>query len=45
MFQVKRDFEEAYCAARDVDLARSLNPELLSFDEWLRRNGAAIPLD
>jgi uncharacterized protein YbjT (DUF2867 family) len=44
MFQVKRDFEEAYCAARDVDLARSLNPELLSFDDWLQRNGAAIPL-
>jgi uncharacterized protein YbjT (DUF2867 family) len=45
MFQVKRDFEEAYCAARDVDLARSLNPELLSFDDWLRRNASAIPLN
>jgi hypothetical protein len=44
MFQVKRDFEAAYCAARDVNYARTLNPELLSFEEWLARHGTEIPL-
>jgi hypothetical protein len=44
MFQVKRDFEAAYCAARDVAYSQRLNPDLLSFDRWLERNRAAIPL-
>jgi uncharacterized protein YbjT (DUF2867 family) len=43
MFQVKRDFEEIYCAARNVHLSRSLNPELLSFDGWLEKHAAEIP--
>jgi uncharacterized protein YbjT (DUF2867 family) len=44
MFQVKRDFEEAYCAARDVAYSRRLNPELLTFDQWLSKNLTAIPV-
>ena len=44
MFQFKRDFNDVYCAARDLDLARSLNPELQSFQEWLNRNKDRIPL-
>jgi uncharacterized protein YbjT (DUF2867 family) len=35
MFQFKRDFEKEYCGARSIKLARSLNPELQSFDDWL----------
>ena len=45
MFQFKRDFEEAYCASRDIDLARSLNPSLQTFDEWLAKNKDLIPLE
>ncbi|MGA7980041.1 MAG: NmrA/HSCARG family protein [Chromatiaceae bacterium] len=44
MFQFKRDFEDYYCGARDPELARPLNPELQSFEEWLARNKDRIPL-
>jgi uncharacterized protein YbjT (DUF2867 family) len=44
MFQVKRDFEAEYCAARDVEYSRQLNPSLLSFEQWLARNASAIPV-
>jgi len=44
MFQFKRDFESDYCAERDVDRSRELNPELQSFSEWLDRNKDRIPL-
>lgn len=44
MFQFKRDFEEAFCGARDLELARSLNPGLLTFEAWLAANGAKIPV-
>jgi uncharacterized protein YbjT (DUF2867 family) len=44
MFQVKRDFEAAYCAARDVASSRRLNPELQTFDQWLAKNATAIPI-
>jgi uncharacterized protein YbjT (DUF2867 family) len=44
MFQVKRDFEAEYCGARDVAYTKTLNPELLSFEQWLDRNKTAIPL-
>lgn len=45
MFQFKSDFEQDYCGARDLDLARSLNPELLTFDQWLAQNKGRIPLE
>ncbi len=45
MFQVKRDFEAAYCGARSLDVSRSLNPQLQSFDDWLARNASRIPLE
>lgn len=45
MFQFKRDFNEAFCAARNPDLARSLHPGLQRFDQWLARNATRIPLD
>lgn len=45
MFQFKRDFEEAFCAPRDPALARALNPELQTFEEWLAENKSRIPLE
>ncbi|HXH25547.1 MAG TPA: NmrA/HSCARG family protein [Vicinamibacterales bacterium] len=42
MFQVKRDFEEAYCGARDVTYSRELNPELMTFDQWADKNKEAL---
>jgi uncharacterized protein YbjT (DUF2867 family) len=44
MFHFKHDFNEAFCGARDVAAARSLNPALQSFDEWVRANKDRIPL-
>lgn len=45
MFQFKRDFEEAYCGARDIDVARSLNPSLQTFLDWLAQNKPRIQID
>lgn len=44
MFQFKRDFNEAFCGARNPAVARSLNPELQTFDVWLAQNKSRIPL-
>ncbi|HJZ11009.1 MAG TPA: NmrA/HSCARG family protein, partial [Acidobacteriota bacterium] len=43
MFQFKRDFNEMYCGARNLDFARQLNPSLLTFDQWLVKYGSRIP--
>ena len=43
MFQFKRDFNEMYCAARDLEFSRALNPELQTFDQWLNANAGRIP--
>ncbi len=45
MFQFNRDFEEAYCESRDLNVSRSLNPSLQSFDTWLATNKDLIPLE
>jgi uncharacterized protein YbjT (DUF2867 family) len=44
MFQFKRDFNAAYCAARDIAFSRRLNPALQTFDAWLAKNKSRIPL-
>ena len=44
MFQFKRDFNDDFRASRNVDFARSLNPQLQDFRTWLSRNAAKIPL-
>ncbi|HEU4686008.1 MAG TPA: NmrA/HSCARG family protein [Nitrospira sp.] len=44
MFQFKRDFNEAFCGARNVAFTRSLNPSLQTFETWLGRNKDRIPL-
>ncbi|MFI5184094.1 MAG: NmrA/HSCARG family protein [Vicinamibacteria bacterium] len=43
MFQFKRDFETAYCGARDLALSRALNPKLQTFAQWLASNKDRIP--
>jgi len=43
MFQFKRDFEREYCESRDIKLSRTLNPSLLTFKEWLKKNKDLIP--
>jgi uncharacterized protein YbjT (DUF2867 family) len=45
MFQFKRDFEKEYCKSRDVELSKTLNPSLLTFDKWLNQNKKLIPLE
>lgn len=43
MFQFKRDFQEAFCGARDINFSRKLNPSLQSFESWLDHNKNRIP--
>jgi uncharacterized protein YbjT (DUF2867 family) len=45
MFQFKRDFQEIFCGARNVNFSRSLNPELQTFNEWLVKNKDRIPIE
>jgi uncharacterized protein YbjT (DUF2867 family) len=45
MFQFYADFEPALLASRNIALSRALNPELESFDMWLKRNASRIPID
>ncbi len=45
MFQFKRDFEEFYTKSRDVEFTRSLNPSLMSFEQWLEKYGSRIPVE
>lgn len=43
MMQFKHDFQEDYLSARDLDVARRLNPEMQTFSKWLEKHGSAIP--
>jgi uncharacterized protein YbjT (DUF2867 family) len=45
MFQFKRDFNDVFCGARSVEVARDLNPSLQTFDSWLAENKSRIPLE
>jgi uncharacterized protein YbjT (DUF2867 family) len=45
MFQFKRDFEDYYCGARNLDESRALNPSLQTFEQWLAQNAGRIPLE
>jgi len=45
MFQFKRDFEDDFCGARNLDTSRSLNPSLQTFDTWLAHNKDQIPME
>ncbi len=44
MFQFKRDFQEAFCGPRDPAVARSLNPDLQTFEQWLAQHTPRIPI-
>ena len=44
MFQFYVDFSDYFVGARDIAVARSLNPALLTFDAWLAANKNLIPL-
>jgi hypothetical protein len=45
MFQCKRDFEQYYCGVRNLEVSRSLNPSLQTFEQWLKKNDNRIPLE
>jgi uncharacterized protein YbjT (DUF2867 family) len=44
MFQVYRDFEKEVVGARSVEATKALNPQLQSFDQWLAKNKASVPV-
>jgi uncharacterized protein YbjT (DUF2867 family) len=45
MFQFYRDFEKDSLEVRNLEVTRSLNPELKNFDQWLAENKDRIPLE
>jgi uncharacterized protein YbjT (DUF2867 family) len=44
-FGFERHFNEIYCGARNLEVARGLNSTLQTFDEWLTQNKSRIPLE
>ena len=42
MFQFKRDFNDVFCAARDLEVSHQLNPEMQSFATWAAANRDAL---
>jgi uncharacterized protein YbjT (DUF2867 family) len=44
MFQFKQDFETEYVGARDIELTRELDPQLETFEGWLRAHKDKIPV-
>ena len=42
MFQMYRDFAKEVPAARSVDVARQLNPQLQNFDQFLAKNKSKV---
>jgi len=45
MFQFYDEFESHVNMLREVNFSRELNPELQSFDQWLKENANKIPLE
>lgn len=45
MFQFYRDFDTVVNELRDVDKSRQFNPELQSFESWLKENAGKIPVE
>jgi hypothetical protein len=44
MFQFYADFEDYFVGARSLDVTRSLNPKLQTFDQWLAKNKSKLAL-
>jgi uncharacterized protein YbjT (DUF2867 family) len=45
MFQYYKEFEKEFTDARDIKVARELNPDLQSFEMWLAENAKKLPLE
>ncbi|HPI86291.1 MAG TPA: NmrA/HSCARG family protein [Bacteroidales bacterium] len=45
MFQFKRDFEADFVGGSNLEVARSINPSLQSFDQWLDQNAGKISIE
>ena len=45
MFQYYQEFDTAFSDARDIKVAKELNPSLQSFEMWLNQNAKKMPLD
>jgi hypothetical protein len=45
MFQFNRDIASDFCAARNIETSRQLNPRLRTFSAWLTENKERIPLE
>jgi hypothetical protein len=45
MFQYYADFEKEFSDARDITIAKELNPALQTFEQWLADNVKKLPLD
>ncbi len=45
MFQFYRDFDDVCNSIRDVKRSKDLNPQLQSFEMWLKENAKRIPLE
>lgn len=44
MFRFKELFNDEFCAVRDVAATRALHPALMSFDDFLARHAAELPI-
>lgn len=44
MFQFYRDFDDVCNSVRDVSFSKELNPDLQSFEMWLKENAKRIPV-
>lgn len=44
MFQFYDEFEKELNKTRDVSMSKQLNPELLSYEQWLKKYGSKIPV-
>ena len=45
MFQFYRDFDTVCNEVRDVTYSEELNPDIRSFEQWLKENAQKLPLD
>jgi len=45
MFQFYQEFEEVFTNARDLKIAKELNPQLQTFETWVSKNASRLPID
>jgi uncharacterized protein YbjT (DUF2867 family) len=44
MFQFYDEFEKELNKTRDVSMSKQLNPDLLNYEQWLKKYGSKIPV-